>query len=289
LKPFAGVAATALLALSTVGATAEPAAADLCPAPRPPGCHFAECEVGFVKCGPKKPKEPRGGGSTVHPGHPPILLYIPACSGNAPGGGDELCSASLRTCPRVDEVRFFVYARNWDGHDYGAPVLRTVPATVCLAPEEAAARADPTVAVAALVRAQWQSFGLPGARVQTQPGGETLVGAVTRFSTSTPSSTTLPPKPVLGLDVRLSIKASRYVWDFGDGTALEAAADGVPPRAEHTYRSAGPVAVTLRTYYTATFTIEGSDVVYPLDGTADVPGQPTPITAREARTQLEAG
>ena len=78
------------------------------------------------------------------------------------------------------------------------------------------------------------------------------------------------------------------MWDFGDGTTLERAADGGRPRAEHTYRAAGPMQVTLRTYYTATFTIEGSDVVYPLDGTADVPGEPTALTAREARTQLEA-
>ena len=140
----------------------------------------------------------------------------------------------------------------------------------------------------ALVRSGWESFGLPGARVQTQPGEETLVGALTRFRTNTPSSRALPPRPILGLDVTLSIKATRYAWDFGDGTTSEVPAGNGRPRAEHTYRAPGAMQVTLRTFYSATFTIEGSDTVYPLEGTADVPGEATPITAREARTQLEA-
>ena len=114
------------------------------------------------------------------------------------------------------------------------------------------------------------------------------MGAVTRFTTDSPPSTSLAPRPVLGLDVTLSIKATRYVWDFGDGTTLQAPASGSRPSAEHIYREPGPMSVTLRTFYSATFTIEGSDVVYPLEGMAEVPGQPTSIAALEARTQLEA-
>ena len=138
------------------------------------------------------------------------------------------------------------------------------------------------------MRAEWRSFGLPAASVRTQPGGETLVGATTRFTTRTPPTAILDPKPVLGRNVTLSIKATHYVWDFGDGTTSEVAASGTRPTAAHTYHTAGAKDVRLRTYYAATFTIAGSPTLYPLEGTAEVPGLVTTLTAREARTQLEA-
>ena len=137
------------------------------------------------------------------------------------------------------------------------------------------------------MRAQWQTFGLPASQVVVEPAGDTLVGAKTRFSTGSPSTRSLPPKPIFGLDVTLTITASGYRWDFGDGTTRDAPADD--PQVEHVYRTAGPKQVTLRTFYTATFTVEGDATVYPLQGTADVPGPEEQVVAREARTQLEGG
>ena len=120
-----------------------------------------------------------------------------------------------------------------------------------------------------------------------EPAGDTLVGARTRFSTSSPRALSLPPKPIFGLAVTLRIEVSGYRWDFGDGTTAEAPAGGA--QVEHVYREAGEVSASLRTFYTATFTVEGDGTVYPLQGTADVPGDAVPVVAREARTQLEGG
>lgn len=221
-----------------------------------------------------------------------MLTYVVTCPGNKPGAGSDLiCGAALRSCPKQGDVRFWVYESKYDlrTKQYKEPTLRTEPPYVCLGPAEAATKAavDPRIAVVAQVRSDWRSFGLPGATVTTEPGGTTLVRALTRFSTPTPPTASLPPKPVLGMQVTLSITATRYHWDFGDGTGADAA--GPRPTAEHLYGTAGPKDVRLQTTYTATFTIAGSPTVYPLDGTAVVPGPPTLITAREARTQLEAG
>ena len=275
-----------VLALVPAGA----ASARRCELPRPPECHGIHCNVGISKCGPGTGDPDPGTGPGTRPGaqHEPVLTYVPACGTGGDSSRDGLCGAALNRCPKPGDVRFFVYVSTWTGRGYGPPVLRTEPPSVCLGPEEAAKKTDPTVAVAALVRAQWQSFGLPGAVVQTQPRDETLVGAATRFTTSTPPTAVLPPKPILGLPVTLSIKAMGYVWDFGDGSTLTSSATSSPPRAVHTYRTAGAMQVGLRTYYSATFTIEGSEPIYPMEGTADVPGPPTDLTARQARTQLEA-
>jgi len=115
------------------------------------------------------------------------------------------------------------------------------------------------------------------------------VGAATRFRTATPIEATLPPRAVFGFSVSLSITASRYVWNFGDGESLDVPATEANRNVTHTYRVGGAKTVTLRTFYTATFTISGDPTVNALDGTADVPGIPTTLAAREARTQLEAG
>ena len=165
-------------------------------------------------------------------------------------------------------------------------MLRKSPPFVCAGPEEVAEQ-DPRAAVLAQVRAQWQTFGLPPSEVVVEPAGDTLVGAKTRFSTSSPRKQGPPPKPIFGLDVTLTITVSGYRWDFGDGTVVDAPAG--QPQVEHVYREAGPKEVTLRTFYTATFTLEGDDTVYPLQGTADVPGPAEEVVAREARAQLEGG
>ncbi len=186
-------------------------------------------------------------------------------------------------------MRYWVYLREWsaESRTYGAFIRQDDPTFICLGPEEAE-RVDPRAAVIARVRADWKSWDLPRARVVTQPDDETLVNVATRFRTTTPPPATLPPKPVLGMPVTLSIRATGYVWDFGDGTRLRAEPRDGRPRSEHTYREPGVYEARLRTYYSATFTIAGSPTVYRLEGTADVPGRATEIVAREARSELVA-
>lgn len=216
-----------------------------------------------------------------------MIRFAPTCPGNNATVGD-LCVFATTSCPDPEDFRYWVYVATWNSarEAYGEPVLRTTPPFVCAGPAEVA-EADPRAAILALVRADWQTFGLPGSTVVVEPAGDTLVGAKTRFSTTSPPTATLPPKPILGLAVTLSIEASGYRWDFGDGTTQDAAVGET--RVEHVYREAGTKPVSLRTFYTATFTVEGDDTVHPLQGTADVPGPAEEVLAREARTQLEGG
>ncbi len=214
---------------------------------------------------------------------------MPTCSGNGlPGERSDLCTGATETCDQPEQVRYWVYVQDWliQQQRYGPPRLQRDPPYVCRGPQEVADRVDPRSAVAAQVRSAWKTFGLPRATVVTQPAGETLVNAATRLTTTTPPTATLPPKPVLGMSVTLRIKATGYLWDFGDGSTVRAAATGSKPRVEHTYREPGRKDVRLRTLYSATFTIAGSPTVYPLQGTADVPGRPTQVVAREARSEL---
>ena len=264
-----------------------------CAPPPPGGCAGIACSVSLGECssadtGVEAKQETRA----LRPARkqrPPLLQYVPTCEGNsAESSPDGTCAVAASACPRQQDTRYWVYVREWQGTSYGEPQLRQQPLYVCLGPGDVR-DVDPRLQVIERVRRDWRDFGLPGAMVVTQPRGETLVNAATRFRTTTPPTATLPPRPVLGMDVTLRIKATRYAWDFGDGTVQEADAEGGKPRAEHTYRDPGVKRVRLRTFYSATFTIAGDATVYPLEGTADVPGRATRVTAREARTELIDG
>lgn len=289
-----------LLLVALASLLVDTAHAQPCPVPPEPGCRGFGCKVVLIDCHGGSSGKPGSGGGESELGtnpvgfldpHPPILLRVATCPGNGPNGAEVLCTAATETCPTPDETRFWEYVQTWmpAQNTYGPPVRRTDPPYVCLGPAAAAA-ADPTIAIIAAIRLDWKSFGLPAATVITQPGDQTLANAATRFSTTTPASGALPPRPVLGTPVTLAFQAVGYRWDFGDGAIMDVQANGAPaPRVEHTYREAGPKVVSLRTFYTATFTIEGSPTIYPLTGTAEVPGVPGQLAVREARTQLVDG
>lgn len=289
------LAACASMVVTAIAVTPGSATGALCPTPPPSTCEGTECKVVWRKC-----ERPTNGSSLDSPvgraegtvervAHPPKLLYLPTCTGNGlPGGVSDLCIGATETCSDQGQTRYWVYVATWEiaAQRYTTPVLREDPPFVCLGPRELPDQVDPTVAVIAQVRSAWKTFELPRAEVVTQPAGETLVNAATRFTTTTPPTATLPPKPVLGMNVTLRVKATGYEWDFGDGSTVRVPATGSKPSVEHTYREPGRKEVRLRTLYGATFTIAGSPTVYPLEGTADVPGRPTQVVAREARSEL---
>ena len=213
--------------------------------PPPPGCIGDACQVGGVLCGESSPPPPRPPGDpagSTPSGHADRVSYIPTCPGNRPGTGD-LCTRATTSCPLPTDFRYWVYVQTWNPapQSYGEPVRRAQPPFVCAGPAEVAAQ-DPRAAVLAQVRAEWQTFGLPGSEVVVEPAGDTLVGAKTRFSTGSPRTRTLPPKPIFGLDVTLSIEASGYRWDFGDGTTRDSPTEN--PQVEHVYRESGPKQVS---------------------------------------------
>lgn len=198
----------------------------------------------------------------------------------------------MTACPSVGDVSYWVYRSTWDpiSQSYGPSRRVTAPDTTCLGANAAAAvGVDPRLAVEAQVRRDWKSYPIPAAAVRTFPGGQTLAGAVTRVQGSTDARIVLPSRTVLGFGVVVTVSATRYVWDFGDGEVSSVPVGSGHPVADHVYRTAGPLTPSLRAFYSGSFTIAGSAQVYQLDGLAEVPGQPQPLTVREARTQLEAG
>lgn len=148
---------------------------------------------------------------------------------------------------------------------------------------------DPTVAVVATVRRDFQSFPLERAVVTTMPVGQSLVNATTLFVTSADGRDEVR-KTILGLPVVVSAVAQTYTWRFGDGLSVTRPADGRPPQQEqHVYRSPGAVTASLEITYGGTFTVGSSPVVYDVQGTAVIPGPAQPLVLREARSQLEDG
>lgn len=189
-------------------------------------------------------------------------------------------------------MQFWVFRQVWQADQvppgYGPWVQDLVPPAVCLNPgEQEAVQVDPRVQVAAVVRRDWRTFGLPPGVVQVRPQGQTLVGAPTKFSTDTPPSSVLR-RTVLGLPVTLTVQARSYTWTFGDGTTARESATGALPATEHVFARTGAVAATLTIVYGGSFTIGDDPAVYDVEGTATIPGPEEPLGVRQARTQLEA-
>jgi hypothetical protein len=210
---------------------------------------------------------------------------VPTCPGNSATEANGLCGLALNSCDVEGDIQFWVYVQTWNevSGAYGAPVRR--PGVECYGADQPGV--DPLIAVEAQVRREWRSYPIPAATVTTQPAAGTLAGAVTLFTSDMPAQFALPPRTILGYPVTVSVSASRYVWVFGDGQTASASPGAL--RTEHVYRTAGPMSVSLRCFYTGTFTIGDSPTVYELDGEADVPGQAQQLPVEQARTQLEAG
>lgn len=282
-----------LCALAIILPGQHVARADPCPKPPPPGCKGASCRIALSACAPARggvTPDASGASRTQGNSHPPVLSYVAACEANTAENSDFLCSAATESCPEARATRYWIFERTWQGSTGAYSPPRRRPGTSCLAPEQLAEGVNPLLALEAAVRSDWKNFRLPAASVTTQPGGETLAGARTRLRTDAPLQVDLPPRMILGHRVILSISARRYVWSFGDGDTATVPATDSGRLAEHTYHGSGGRQITLRTFYTASFTALGTDLVnVALDGEADVPGSPTTIGIREARTQLEAG
>lgn len=214
---------------------------------------------------------------------------MPTCTGNRPDGEDGLCTAATETCPQPDETRFWVYARTWNAaaQPPGYGPAQRAGTTTCVGLDEPAVaqQIDPRVLVAATVRRDWRTYGLPAGRVVTRPAGQTLTGAVTQFSSPVEPQAVLH-RTVLGLPVALTVTARSYAWDFGDGTGTKQRG-GQPPAAQHTYFRTAALAASLTVVYTGTFTVGDDSQVYEVQGAATVPGPQQPLVVRQARTQLE--
>lgn len=230
-----------------------------------------------------------GGARSTGIAHAPLRTLVPTCAENDFTTTDQLCALATESCPEVDQMRFWVYEQTWN--PTGQPPTYGPPSrggtSVCVGPDapDVAQQVDPRVLVAATVRRDWRTYGLPAGRVATRPTGQTLTGAVTQFSSPVEPQAVLH-RTVLGLPVALTVTAQSYAWDFGDGTGTTQRA-GQPPSAMHTYTRTAALAASLTITYTGSFTIGDDPQTYEVQGTATVPGPEQPLVVRQARTQLE--
>ncbi len=211
--------------------------------PPPVGCRQTDCDVGFCSGGdpltPPRPEVPGAGGDSGAPAR--RYLFVPACTGNSPLTDGVLCELATKSCPRPGDIRYWVYVLSTAGAAQSDRWVRELnPPSMCLGGATVTALSPLTGLINAM-RKDWKSFPLPAASVLTQPSERTLVGAVTRFRANSPGMSTLPSKMILGFPVSLHVKATRYVWDFGDGTtwSTDVQPGAMAPAVGYTYRQPG--------------------------------------------------
>ena len=204
-------------------------------------------------------------------GHPtntaqPLGTYHqePACDG--------VCSG-IRTCPdgTIQTHSWFVLPNGdvsansyWCPSDGGAPAVT-----------------DDVVAIA------FRRIPLPPSTFSIQPpGGRTLVNFETNFFTE--ERTLNRTVRLLGRRVDLRIEAHSYMWRFGDGETVTTDKPGAPyPRLQitHNYLQTGDYGPALDITWVADYRVNGG-AWQPVPGSVTIEGQPTDLTAIEARPTL---
>lgn len=211
----------------------------------------------------------------------------PACRENQ-RGDDLLCLAAL-SCPTPEQVRYWIWHRVT--RVTVEPPSRQVGAwsqeegSFCLGPDDPGV---PTIGkVIAQVRLDFQSLPLPAFPVRADPAPQTLVNIPTAFSAGTAEPMTFSPT-ILGAQVSITARPTRWDWTFGDGATLATTVPGTPrqPEVAHTYRRAQEFAASVRVTWTGTFTVEGSTEVFDIQTPVFVQSPQTVVAVRQARTEL---
>ncbi|HEY6932845.1 MAG TPA: hypothetical protein VI452_05555 [Marmoricola sp.] len=136
---------------------------------------------------------------------------------------------------------------------------------------------------AAMIARAFQHVPLPALATHVQPRDKTLVNFDTIFYTDAqPISRTLT---LLGQQVRLEIRPSRFTWSYGDGTAQTTSGPGAPyPSKDVTHRyphAHTTVAAHVAVTWTAEYSVNGGPL-QPVDGTVTTTGPDTPLRIAEA-------
>ena len=159
--------------------------------------------------------------------------------------------------------------------------------SICLGPAE---RPASVADVGQLVRERVVTL-LPDADPSFQPVDGGIVNLPTIFAAGEPESVETEPFDVLGFTVTVTATA-RWEWTFEPGTTKEfTVAGGAYPddSVSHTYSRPGERDVSVTTYWSAEFTVDGQ-------GPFAVPGPeisktvgPIAVPVREAGSQLVGG
>lgn len=231
-----------------------------------------------IVTGGEEQEAPTGPGpSPNRPGGPPRveIRYEPTCT---PGQGTDTTCSDAYTCPGPNEIRFNVWRRE-DGGEWvlvGDQCLGGSPGVAPL----------PEVTPGHVLR-EVRRLPLPRATVAIQPSGRTLVNLDTVFSTTAPQFD--ETVTILGQQVHIVAKPTRYTWDFADGTTKTTASPGRPYPAmdvTHRYTKADR---THRPRVDVTFTISYSVDGGPtrsLEQTITTRGPAATLVTREATAVL---
>lgn len=136
-----------------------------------------------------------------------------------------------------------------------------------------------------------QRLPLPAGQMVVEPaGGFVLVGVPTNVYAVRSGPVTIPTQ-VLGTPVTVRARPTAWSWDFGDGVVVGPTSDPGGPYPTltnaHSYERLGRFAITMRTNYSAEFSVNGGPY-QPVVGQASVASAPVMVETLAGRTQLHA-
>lgn len=136
---------------------------------------------------------------------------------------------------------------------------------------------------AAMIARAFRHVPLPALATRVQPADRTLVNFDTIFFTEArPITRTLT---LLGQQVRLDIRPSRFTWTYGDGSTETTSVPGAPyPSKQVTHRyphAHTTVAAHVAVTWTAEYSLNGA-APRPVDGTVTTVGPDTRLAIAEA-------
>lgn len=194
------------------------------------------------------------------------------------------CDTSVIRCGQDDQGFFYYQTANYsDGSTENLGMG-------CYLPQEASEETQ--VVTPALVLSAFERVPLPESRVVVQPpGGQTLVGLETIFSTEAERFTEVVR--LLGRRVELDIRPSSYRWATGDGRALVTDwpgrrwREGLPMSSyiRHVYGERTRLATRVDTTWSARYRVDGGPW-QPVPGSVTMEGEPSPLRVRSAAPHL---
>lgn len=207
-------------------------------------------------------------------------VISPACIAND-AESSAACMGATVACTDDGDLQYRVYFRP------SATAPWQLIDSICLGPAE---RPASVADVGELVRERVVTL-LPDADPSFQPVEGGIVNLPTIFAAGEPESLETEPFDVLGFTVVVTAEA-RWEWSFEPGTTKEFTVPGgryPDDSVSYTYAGPGAREVTVTTYWSAEFTVDGQ-------GPFAVPGPeisktagPVTVPVREARAQLVGG
>jgi hypothetical protein len=199
--------------------------------------------------------------------------------------------AAATACAADDQVQFWIY-HQVTHHEVGKPDVvdpwQKESGSYCLGPDDPGP--DNGVARAfAFVQTEFANLPLPRIAPKVEPAPKALVNVPTVFSAGSADAVHFT-RSFGSFTFDITAKPQTWTWHYGEGAPDPHSGPGTPGDPDdtsHTYTKAG----TYKNVYVAvtwggTFTVTGSNEVYPIRGTATVASPRTQVDVRQARSQL---